>query len=99
MLQAKAHGRPMMEKVDDNIYKTSCSLPNFINYFIPFGKEIEILDNDDIKIGLPHFTKGRMRSIHLKVSEASYSNTYSRNVLDRGDSIHSLRNQAFRPNQ
>lgn len=56
MLNFKMHNRPNIININDNIYEVSCTISNFLNYFIPLGKEITILDNEDIK--------GRMRKFY-----------------------------------
>lgn len=43
--------RPDMEEVQGNDmeFKVRCTLPNFLEYFKPFGKEAVVLDNEDLK--------------------------------------------------
>lgn len=49
MLKFRYHERPDICHIADDEYEVSCTLSNFIDYFIPFGKEISVLDNDDLK--------------------------------------------------
>lgn len=55
MVEFKSHNRPNIVRFNDDIYEVSCTLSNFMNYFISFGKEIKVLDNDDIKNRLRKF--------------------------------------------
>lgn len=49
MLEFKTHNRPNIININNDIYEVSCTISNFINYFISFGKEIKVVDNEDIK--------------------------------------------------
>lgn len=62
MLMYKTHNRPRLKMIDENTLEVSCTLNNFLNYFIQFGKEIKILDNDDVKNRMHKFYLEALKS-------------------------------------
>ena len=62
MLLYKSHNRPKLKMIDDDTLEVSCTLNNFLNYFIQFGKEIKILDNDDVKNRMHKFYLEALKS-------------------------------------
>lgn len=57
MFKYRFHNRPNAKKIDDLTCEVSCTLTNFVNYFLPFGKEIEILNNSELKSKFAKFYK------------------------------------------
>ncbi len=55
MLGFKFHNQPPMKQISENILEVSTTIPNFLSYFIPFGKEIKILDNPELKEKMASF--------------------------------------------
>ena len=55
MLNFRFQDRPVIFEVAKDIFEVSCTASNFINYFIPFGKELKIINNDEIKAKMANF--------------------------------------------
>ena len=49
--------RPTVIKREGDVYSLKCNISNFINYFLTFGKEFTILDNDELKQKMLNFFK------------------------------------------
>lgn len=62
MLKSRYYGRPKCKQTGNNKYIVFSSFNNFVNYFIHFGKEIKILNNNEIK--------ENMLSFYMKAYEA-----------------------------
>lgn len=57
MIKFKTSGKPLVEQVYDNLYLVFATEASFLNYFKSFGKELKILDNDELKEKLALFHK------------------------------------------
>lgn len=57
MLNFKLHNQPPIRQISENILEVSSSISNFYTYFIQFGKEVKILNNDDLKSKFEKFYK------------------------------------------
>lgn len=64
MLDYKHYNKPETKSLKNNVYEVTCTLSNFLNYFCQFGREMAILDNDDLK--------ERMRKFYKEAYEAYY---------------------------
>lgn len=49
MMEYRLHNRPNIHQKEKDVFEVTCSLSNFIHYFLPFGKEIQVLDHPEIR--------------------------------------------------
>ncbi len=49
LLNIKLYNRPIIEQINEDTYEIRCSMAKFFNYFMQFGKEFTILNNDELK--------------------------------------------------
>lgn len=57
LLNFKIYNKPSITKLDNDTFEVSCTISNFLNYFYQYGKETQILDNDELKEKMRIFYK------------------------------------------